>query len=249
MILALLLSLSLGQMTLFDEGVQLGPVKRINCVGAGVVCTLAATGSSTGVLTVAGGGPGGGAPTTAPFITFEATADLSAERVLANGTNTTIDQATPGQVKVNFSGTIGDSSISALATSKLTGTVTNAQLASSYSGIGSCPAGQYVTRTNANAAPTCEAPAGGSGNYVEATVTMVDGMGQATVAAAWVGASSRITCTPVLDPGTTDVNPDVVQMAMLTYATGTRVVATSFDLRAVSATGANGDFKFSCTGN
>jgi len=51
-----------------------------------------------------------------------------------------------------------DPSWSALLTSELSGTITNAQLASSYSGIGACAANQWAWTLNANGAPTCSQP-------------------------------------------------------------------------------------------
>lgn len=89
----------------------------------------------------------------------------------------------------------------------------------------------------------------GGGNWTTATVTLTNGMGRATVSAAWVSGASHPICTPVLDPGTTNVNSDVVQMAMLSTGAGNLVAGVSFDIYVVSATGANGDFKFNCTGD
>lgn len=51
-----------------------------------------------------------------PFLTSAASANLSAERVLSNGTNTTVDTATAGQIKVNFSGSIAEASVANLTT-------------------------------------------------------------------------------------------------------------------------------------
>lgn len=112
--ISLLVAMALGQngVMLMDDGTKQGQVTRLNFTGAGVSCALAATGSTQGVCTIPGGGTGGGsggAPTDAPYITFEATAGLSAERVLTNGTNTTVDIGTAGQAKVNLSGTVPQS--------------------------------------------------------------------------------------------------------------------------------------------
>lgn len=141
--LALVLSLALAQdngVRLLDEGVFLGPVTRINCVGAGIVCTLAATGSTLGILTISGGG-GGGVPNSIPTITFESTPDLSAERVLTNGTNTTVDLGTAGQAKVNLSGTVPQT------------------LGGTGAGSITCGAGQFVTSNGTTY--SCATPAGG----------------------------------------------------------------------------------------
>lgn len=166
MMLAILLSMSLGQtnvgVKLYDESTYLGPVTRLKCVGSGIVCSLYETGSTLGVITVTGGG-GGGVPDSIPAITFEATPDLSAERVLSNGQNTTIDQGTTGQVKVNLSGTVpqslggtGAGGLTCSAGQALTSNGTAYSCSTqNYSGLGTCGAGTYAMRTNANAAPTC----------------------------------------------------------------------------------------------
>jgi hypothetical protein len=73
------------------------------------------------------------------FVTAATSANLSAERVLTAGTNTTIDTATPGQIKVNVSGL---------------------EPAGTYSGIGACAGGQYAHTLNDGAAPTCSTPPG-----------------------------------------------------------------------------------------
>lgn len=46
-----------------------------------------------------------------------------------------------------------------VTTAQLSGTITNAQLASSYSGVGACGANTWSSTLNANAAPTCTQPA------------------------------------------------------------------------------------------
>lgn len=165
--IALLVALTLGQsVVLRDEGMRLGEVTQLSCVGAGITCSKAG-GSSVGVLTVTGGAGGaggsGGAPTDAPYVVFEANASLSAERVLTNGTNTTVDLGTPGQAKVNLSGTVpqtlggtGAGALTCTAGQALTSSGTAYSCATqSFSGLGTCNAGTYVMRTNANAAPTC----------------------------------------------------------------------------------------------
>lgn len=56
--LALALSLVTGQVgvRLYDEGSLLGPVTQLDCVGAGIVCSLLTTGSVRGILTISTGG-------------------------------------------------------------------------------------------------------------------------------------------------------------------------------------------------
>lgn len=51
-------------------------------------------------------------------------------------------------------GSVVDADITAMATTKLTGTITDAQLANNYSGIGTCT-NQFARVLNDNAAPTC----------------------------------------------------------------------------------------------
>lgn len=62
---------------------------------------------------------------------------------------------------------VADADISAVATTKLTGTITDAQLANNYSGVGTCT-NQFARALNDNAAPTCATVVLGtdtSGNY------------------------------------------------------------------------------------
>jgi hypothetical protein len=59
-----------------------------------------------------------------------------------------------------------------VTTAQLSGTITNAQLASSYSGIGACGANTWASTLSANAAPTCTQPAFSS---VSGTVSIPQG--------------------------------------------------------------------------
>lgn len=129
-------------------------------------------------------GGGSGAPTDGEYVTFSANATLSAERVLTNGTRSTVNTATSGQVKidVDVSGLQASGSYSGVgvcgantwastlaagnaptcsqpAFASLSGTATDAQLASSYSGVGACGANQWASTLNDNAAPSCTQPA------------------------------------------------------------------------------------------
>jgi len=61
-----------------DEGVRRGRAGVVNCVGTGVVCSL-----SAGVWTIDASGGGGGAPTTATYVTQTCDAGLSAEQCLS----------------------------------------------------------------------------------------------------------------------------------------------------------------------
>lgn len=60
---------------------------------------------------------------------------------------------------------------------QLAGTATDAQLASNYSGIGACGAGQFVSTLNDNAAPTCTTPAGAAHNILSASHSDTTGAG------------------------------------------------------------------------
>lgn len=53
----------------------------------------------------------------------------------------------------------GNLTCSQVATSQLSGTISDAQLASNYSGVGACGANTWVSTLNDNAAPTCTQPA------------------------------------------------------------------------------------------
>lgn len=95
--------------TLEDEGVRLGQVTRLNCVGAGITCTRTGNATGNGILTVTGGGGSsdGGAPLDGEYVTYSSNASLTNERVLTAGTNVTLDTTTPGQIIVNASGGSG----------------------------------------------------------------------------------------------------------------------------------------------
>lgn len=139
--IAILAAVLLSQsVDLYDEGVKLGPVRRINCTGSGIVCALASTGSVIGTITVSSGG-GGGVPGSIPVVAFESSPDLSNERVLTNGTNTTVDLGTAGQAKVNLSGTVPQT------------------LGGTGAGSITCGAGQFVTSNGTTY--SCATPAGG----------------------------------------------------------------------------------------
>lgn len=69
----------------------------------------------------------------------------------------------------------GNLTCSAVATSQLSGTITDAQLANNYSGVGACGANAWASTLNDNAAPTCTQPAFSnlSGTVADAQVTDV----------------------------------------------------------------------------
>jgi hypothetical protein len=101
--IAVLMAAPLGQppLRLQDEGVTVGQVDTLNCVGTGIACTRT---GARGTLTVAGGGAGG-APTTATYITQTPDATLSAEQALsANATGLMLSTTATGVVST-YAGT------------------------------------------------------------------------------------------------------------------------------------------------
>jgi hypothetical protein len=87
----------------------------------------------------------GGAPVDGGFVVWTSVGSTN-ERLLSNGTNTTIDTATPGQIQVDLSGTIAQS---------LGGTGTGAL---------TCAAGERLT-SNGTVYSCSALPAGGSSDY------------------------------------------------------------------------------------
>lgn len=95
-----------GISVLQDEGLPVTARTTVNFTGSGVAC---ADNSGLGRTdcTIAGGsgGSGGGTPVDAGYVVWGSNSTGSTnERALTSGTNTTIDTATPGQVKVNVTG-------------------------------------------------------------------------------------------------------------------------------------------------
>lgn len=133
------------------------------CDGAGEALQA----SSTGDLVCTAIGGQGGAPTDAKYIVQQVHADLSAEQALgALGTGLMLNTTTTGVVSI-YAGSAcnagqyatttsasGALTCAQVATSQLDGTITDAQLASNYSGVGTCT-NQFVRATVDNAGPTC----------------------------------------------------------------------------------------------
>lgn len=131
-------------------------VKSLDAAGA-ATCTAA---------------PAAGAPASAGYWTKTADATLSNEfdmsslatGILLNTTTTGVPTIYAGtscaaNQYMNALDASGVKTCAQVATSQLSGTVTNAQLASSYSGTGACAASKWVSTLNGNAAPTCTQPA------------------------------------------------------------------------------------------
>lgn len=259
MILALLLSMSAGQIRLFDEGTQLGPVTRLKCVGAGVVCSLAATGSSMGVLTISGGAGGGGGSGTVTNVDVANANGVSGS--VANATTTPVITLTLGAItpsSVASSGTVTGTNLSGTNTGDQTKTCSNQFVRTLAAGTSSTCGSVALADLSATGSPgsttflrgdnTWAAPA----NAVEVTVTMPsDGSGwaQAVVTGqTWVTATSKLACQPFNDGGDSNNTDEVYSLAAFTTTTSTRVVGTGFTLTAMSPNGVTGTFKFHCTG-
>lgn len=111
-----------------------------------------------------------GAPSDATYITQTPNATLTNEQPLStlatglviNTTGTGVLSAyagstcTAGQY-ATAAGASGALTCSQVATSQLSGTISDAQLASSYSGVGACGANTFATTLNDNASPTVDA--------------------------------------------------------------------------------------------
>lgn len=122
-----------------------------------------------GVLLISSSGSTS-APVDATYLTQTANATLTNEQALSalgtglmsNTTGTGVVSIYGGSAcganqyasSVNASGTLICAQV---ATSQLSGTITDGQLASSYSGVGACAANTFATTLSDNAAPTCSA--------------------------------------------------------------------------------------------
>lgn len=156
-----------GYATIQEEGSPLTQRTILNFSGTSITCADDTT-RTTCTLTA------GGAPVDGEYTTYAANTTLTAERVWNNGTNTTIDIATAGQIKINVPdasttvkgavelATDGEGT-AALAVQANDGRLSNARTptnhddtfhTASYSGVGTCT-NQFARILNDNAAPTC----------------------------------------------------------------------------------------------
>ena len=168
LVLALLGQIQFGG----DAGVSY--VRRIDCSGSGLNCS---TNGTVGTIVASGGGSG--APTDATYWTGSANVTLSAEINLGalstglvlntSGTPSAYAGSTCGAsqyaTSANASGVLNCSQVPA---SSLEGTISDSQLASSYSGVGTCT-NQFVRGLNDNAAPTCASVANADISAVDAS--------------------------------------------------------------------------------
>lgn len=121
-----------------------------------------------GVLLMSASGTG--APSDATYITQTPNATLTNEQPLStlgtglvsNTTGTGVlsvyagSTCTAGQY-ATAAGASGALTCSQVATSQLSGTISDGQLANNYSGVGACAANTFATTLNDNASPTCTA--------------------------------------------------------------------------------------------
>src|SRR3954469_12259956 len=134
-----------------DEGALQGYASTVNCVGAGISCSV---GASVATVTVSGGGGGGGSPggtngnvqinSAGGFGAYTGTTCAYAVKSLdANGAAT----CTAAPTIPTPAGTASELQIRA------SGTVFGA-----YTGTGACAAGSYMTALDAFGAKTCGTP-------------------------------------------------------------------------------------------
>lgn len=159
MISALVLVVSLGQYNLPNYG-------SAGCAPGD--CLKYAIG---GGMTCGSCGSGSGAPTDATYIVQTANALLSAEQAMgALGTGLVVNTTTTGVQSIFAGSTCGANQYASatsvagaltctqVMTAQLSGTITDAQLASNYSGIGACGANTWASTLSDNAVPTCTQP-------------------------------------------------------------------------------------------
>lgn len=124
-----------------DEGLTVGWPSTVNCTGLGVACTR-----SGSRLTLNVGGGGGGAPTSATYVTQVPDATLSAEQALSLlGTGLLKSTTGTGVLSIAVAGDLPGGPY---------------EPAGAFSGVGACAGGQYAHTLNDGAAPTCSTPPG-----------------------------------------------------------------------------------------
>ncbi len=218
---------------LYDEGTRLNRVTRLNFTGSGVSCSAS---NGTGTCAVSGGGGGGSGGTadggvasnaSAPFVTFQADGTLTNARVLTSGTNTTVDLATPGQAKVNLSGTLS-ASLGGLGVAQPT--CSSTEVLTCNGSVCSCVFSPQAFEVSVDLT---------SASYPVLSTT-VTGLG-------WVTATSKIACAPFA----TSADSQTVETYLvsgLQVVAANRVAGVGVDLLVSNPIGASGVFRFHCFG-
>lgn len=182
MIALVIASLALGQLSLRQDGGVIGQVSAVNCVGPNVTC---GRGGSTWNLSVSASAADPHALLSATHTDTIDAGPVDDTVLVANGTawqskamtncadnSTHIGYSAGTNEFACYQNTVTGGSCAAgsyatavsnqaaptcaqVQTSQLGGTVTDAQLASNYSGVGACAAGSVVSAVNDNGAPTC----------------------------------------------------------------------------------------------
>jgi trimeric autotransporter adhesin len=111
-------------------------------------------GSGTATVAVTGTVPNATAAVTATTATTATTAGSATTAGTASALASNPLDCSAGQFATTIAAN-GDLTCSQVATNQLSGSITDAQLASNYSGVGACGANQYATTLNDNGAPTC----------------------------------------------------------------------------------------------
>lgn len=147
-----------------NQGVSKGYARTINCSGSGVTCSVDTTNVATFSVTSTASDAGGlsvvipkcdaGYVVDADGGAFYCTNIIATATALAS----TPSGCSSNQY-ANAIASSGNLTCAQVTTAQLSGTITNAQLASSYSGVGACSSHQWSSTLNANAAPTCTQPA------------------------------------------------------------------------------------------
>lgn len=214
MIALVIASLALGQLSLRQDGGVIGQVSAVNCVGPNVTC---GRGGSTWNLSVSASAADPHALLSATHTDTIDAGPVDDTVLVANGTAWTakaVSACYSNYSHLSYDATnnafaclpsyvnggscaagsyVTSLSVSAqptcaqVQTSQLGGTVTDAQLASNYSGVGACATGSVVSAVNDNGAPTCTTPITGGTCAAGNVVTAVSSTGVVTCAAPITG--------------------------------------------------------------
>ncbi len=136
-ILAALLLSQVNSVRLIDEGVNVGPVTSINCLGTGVVCSRS---GPAGTMTITSGG-GSGTVTSASVVTANGVSGSVATATVTPAITLTLGAITP--ISVAASGTVTGSN--------LTGTNSGDQTITLTGAINGSGTGAIPTTVNAGA--------------------------------------------------------------------------------------------------